>query len=354
MTARPQRRHVRNALLVLLGATLFTLPAVASAGAAQDVGPTLAALHVGPKAVPWTGGTVSVTARVTNATACRVRYVPTYSGTKVVVERFWRRCSKGVLRELIVIAPNASLQFRHIVQFELLARGHNHRMLVMPFTVSMDGDVMNQSQNWAGYVLTSGGPFDSVSASFTVPTLTCRPGQQVSGISSWVGVDGAPPGDNQVFQDGVDSMCVSGQQVNTAWWEWYPLSGNDLTMTVNTGDQILATVSSAGTDEWNWEINDETTGAILQSPAPIAYTGPASSAEWILEDPGDGDQSKMIPFPLGCTPVTFSNMTVSPGSWQPSASGLVQIANDTSILATPDLPSNPAGNGSSMTVTCGA
>ena len=274
------------------------------------------------------------------------------SGTKVEVERFWRRCSKGVLHERVVIEPNPSFTDSHSIQFELFARGHDHHMLVMPFTVSMEGDLINQSQNWAGYVLTNGGPFDSVSASFTVPALTCHPGQQLSGISNWVGVDGSPPGDNQVFQDGVDSQCVSGAQVNTAWWEWYPQSGSDLQMNVNTGDQILAMVWNSGTDEWNWEIADEMTGAVLQAPMSIAYTGPASSAEWILEDP-EGNQNQLIPFPLGCTPVTFSDRTVSPGSWQPSENGLTQIADDTNVLATPDLPSNPSGNGSTMTVTCG-
>ena len=83
------------------------------------------------------------------------------------------------------------------------------------------------SQNWSGYVATDPcAEFDSVSASWTVPSVTCSSGAQYS--AEWVGIDGNTS--PTVEQDGTEGDCSGGTASYDAWYEMYGDSA------INNGD----------------------------------------------------------------------------------------------------------------------
>ncbi len=147
--------------------------------------------------------------------------------------------------------------------------------------------VAYQSSNWSGYAV-SGGLFSSVSADWTVPTITCPPAS-TSFSSQWIGIDGF--NSNTVEQDGTEADCSSGSPYYGAWYEMYgdpSVSGGyevPLENPVHAGDAMTATVSISGTT-WTLAIADSTQNWTFSTDIPSASPAPAqSSAEWIGERP---------------------------------------------------------------------
>jgi hypothetical protein len=195
--------------------------------------------------------------------------------------------------------------------------------------LSIDPD---QSGNWSGYEL-DGGPFTSVSGTFTVPYLTS---DAACGefTSEWVGVDGdtlTEPDDDTILQAGVSEgeqyVTTSGEQEYgdctpvdefdvSPWWESYPAPPYVLPITIQAGDSVTVTISQSG-GYWSVTAQDGSqvgTESFNNVEAP-AYTGPATSAEWITEAPGDN--TTLAPYCAGsagtCTTdtVTYSNLGVA-------------------------------------------
>ena len=155
------------------------------------------------------------------------------------------------------------------------------------------------SSNWAGYADTND-TFNSVSSSWTEPTVNCANGNStLSGLSSpstllggpgaasafWVGLDGY--NSTSVEQLGTDSDCDSGTPSYYAWYEMYPNASVTLPIqyAVHPGDQMTALVAanSAGTS-FTLEIKDATAGWTFST----TQTGSGftrSSAEVIAEAP---------------------------------------------------------------------
>jgi hypothetical protein len=146
------------------------------------------------------------------------------------------------------------------------------------------------SSNWSGYVAT-GETFSAVSASWTVPAVSCPTGT-TDYSSHWIGIDGANSG--TVEQDGTEADCFSGSPYYGAWWELYgddsasvdygyevPLSSSSYP--VRAGDTMTATVSVSG-NTWTLDIADTT--AHWTFSTAVAWATPArTSAEWIVERP---------------------------------------------------------------------
>src|ERR1041385_453473 len=96
------------------------------------------------------------------------------------------------------------------------------------------------SSNWAGYVAT-GGPFTSVSASWTVPSVASTPSPAYS--SAWIGIGGAYKNSNKLVQAGTEQdVDSSGHASYSAWYEVYPL-GTVVVGSVSAGDTITTTIS---------------------------------------------------------------------------------------------------------------
>lgn len=145
------------------------------------------------------------------------------------------------------------------------------------------------SANWSGYVANDPcALFDSVSASWTVPAVSCSSGDQFS--AEWVGIDGDTS--STVEQDGTEGDCSGGIGSYDAWYEMFGDSNVNggaevelppATYPVAPGDTINASVNESGgvwtlaladpTESWNFSTN-------------IGFDlAQQSSAEWIIERP---------------------------------------------------------------------
>jgi hypothetical protein len=341
----------------------------------EEIAPAFVSIHTRALALTWRGESVLVRARVENSTRCRLILVRR-TGVKVHFSRHWRACTNGRFAERVRFGPKVAGS-PHVAELRLLARNrfgtvvaHNltiHlRMRAIrhagvrqtagsqtPTNTSSNVQITSapeQSTGWAGYVSTLNAAATSVSATWTVPSITC--GQQTTWLGTWIGVDGAEssgPGTNLVFQDGVYSYCISGQQENQAWWESYPGPANGLG-SVNAGDTISASVQEAN-GGWNWSVSDETSGASWSSAQPVNYSGPADTAEWIVEDPGAPTE----PFVSGFSPVTFTNMTMTTADASTFTDGSTwQMVQNGQALATPSQSAASIAANHAMTVRYGS
>jgi hypothetical protein len=192
------------------------------------------------------------------------------------------------------------------------------------------------STNWSGYVLT-GGPFTQVTGTFNVPTLYSMSTDAY--IGEWTGIDGW--GNNSVLQAGVGQYNnASTHTFSTwAWIELYPAPPIRVPLSVAAGNQVTVTISEVSTGTWNMFLKNDTTGQTYSINE--AYSGPAQTAEWIVEAPGD--QTTTL---SQYSPVTFTQLGVNPS--QGSLARLVMVQNG----ATVSTPSALTMNG--FTVTYGS
>jgi len=141
---------------------------------------------------------------------------------------------------------------------------------------------LSSSTNWSGYAVTaSAGTVTQVAGSWVVPAVSTS----VSGYSSaWVGIDGF--NSSTVEQIGTDSDYIRGHAQYYAWYEMYPAPMVKLSMAINPGDTIAASVTY-GSNGFTLSITDVTTGATPSPSIPVQTSSAAqlSSAEWVLEAP---------------------------------------------------------------------
>ena len=175
---------------------------------------------------------------------------------------------------------------------------------------------LEESPNWSGYSV-KGGPFTSVSGTFTVPSLTS--GASCDQIASeWVGVDGAIGTNNDLIQSGVteaqmdpsdSSTCQPGQFYAWAWWEIIPAAATNVySVPIHAGDSITVSISQQSAGTWQMSLTDNTDGRGFSVQQP--YSGPGQSAEWVTEAPAAPQGSNQI---CPITAVTsFSGSDVCP------------------------------------------
>lgn len=160
------------------------------------------------------------------------------------------------------------------------ALGHsNHRTRPPGKTASVT------STNWAGYVAAGAGPYTSVSASWTEPTVTCN----TNGIVAfWVGLDGY--GSSTVEQDGTGVDCTHGSPQAFAWWETYPANAiQQYRDPVSPGDHLSSTVTSEPGGLYDLVLTDSTRGWTERQQAHLAGANDASAeivAEAVSTDRG--------------------------------------------------------------------
>ena len=160
------------------------------------------------------------------------------------------------------------------------------------------------SPTWSGYVVpTTFGSTSEVSAEWTVPTAACATTPSATS-SAWIGIDGQENG--QVLQVGTETDCDAGTQADFAWFENYPSPVKVRSYSVRGGDSIHAELRQVRPGYWSYSLTDVTIDHVWQSSSPIAYSGPDTSVEWIVEDPGNAQYS-LTDFGS----VTFSGLTVN-------------------------------------------
>jgi hypothetical protein len=151
-------------------------------------------------------------------------------------------------------------------------------------TASAAAQATAQSDNWAGYaVARSGVSFEGVSASWTVPAVTCQPGQ-ASYSAAWVGLGGDSETSSALEQIGTESDCDdAGDPVYSAWSELVPRAAAQLPLSVRPGDRMSASVSVVRLTV-RMRITDVTTGDVATKTLQASAVD-TSSAEWIVEAP---------------------------------------------------------------------
>jgi hypothetical protein len=168
------------------------------------------------------------------------------------------------------------------------------------------------SLNWAGYAATGGrGAFESVTATWTVPSVTCSSSDSYSAF--WVGLDGY--GSPSVEQIGTSSDCLSNTPTYAAWYEFYPAAPQPIG-SVTAGHTIVASVIfDPDTSTYTLSLTDN--GSEVGS-GPFEFTPKRkfarSSAEVIAERPSIHG-GPFGPLPLAAFDlVTFTALAVNGSS----------------------------------------
>ncbi len=139
------------------------------------------------------------------------------------------------------------------------------------------------STNWSGYAVSgSDGAYRSVSARWTVPAVTCTPGDQYA--SFWVGLDGYGGRSRSVEQTGTDSDCTGRTARYDGWYEMYPAAPVYFRTKVRPGDHLSASVTFRGAGTYTVVLKDSTrdwSRTVTKDEPGLAR----SSAEVITEAP---------------------------------------------------------------------
>ncbi|MGH9072284.1 MAG: G1 family glutamic endopeptidase, partial [Acidimicrobiales bacterium] len=202
------------------------------------------------------------------------------------------------------------------------------------------------SDNWSGYVEQSG-PQTAVSGTFTVPTL--YQGQTGTYMAEWVGIDGWT--DTGVIQAGVDEYPDPSDPTMFDYYPWYELYPSppvdlfpDYLPDMVPGDSLTVDITEVSSNSWQIVLDDTTQSESYTTTQ--TYTGPASSAEWIVEAPLNSASNTIYTL-ADYAPTEFTGISASGPDTSDTALEMVQ--NDAFV----SLPSAPGEGGSSFNVNYG-
>ncbi len=235
-----------------------------------------ASLGTAPTSLPYYGATISFRVTSSNATHCTLTASPAlWSGRNPA--------PVGCRSAYTLKVPSTFPARRWTVR--LTARNRYGETVVVSRTISQAVDPwpVSASDNWSGYAL-EGTNIVGAAGTFTVPNLAPTAGE--SDMSEWVGIDGYSNSD--AIQAGVHEEYdpVAHGVVIYPWWEILPAAETPITtMAVGAGDRVTVKVGQlTGTTTWQISVLDVTNGQSF-TIAPLTYTGPGTSAEWIVEAP---------------------------------------------------------------------
>jgi hypothetical protein len=293
------------ALTAWAGPALFG-PARASASPLPAPAAVVLSASAAPGQLPASGGTVTVVATVDHASSCQLQLLSSQPFA-VVYSHDPKSCT-GDYSARVTIGPNPT-PVQRTIAFALLARNVGSasmaRFYVLlaagapgqtvtnssaPSTTTAPGtappgpveDV--QSSNWSGYS-SVGGPYTVVKGTFTVPAPVAGTSPRAQ-VAEWVGVDGTSASDPSLIQAGVDEQAdpYSPGGLDVApWWEILPATATPITtVPVSVGDKVTVTIWQVSGTTWEINLVDDTTGKSFTT-LPEKYTGPGSTAEWVVE-----------------------------------------------------------------------
>jgi len=142
------------------------------------------------------------------------------------------------------------------------------------------------SPNWSGYVAAAPAAstvsFTRVSATWTEPTVVCRPGV-TSAAAVWVGIGGYLGPGREVEQVGTDADCQSGKPTYYAWFELAPYPLVRIRLKVLPGDVVTGSVHVLPRAV-RFQIANRTRRWTFRRTITWGLSD-TSSAEWIVEAP---------------------------------------------------------------------
>ena len=201
------------------------------------------------------------------------------------------------------------------------------------------------SGNWSGYG-DGNGPNTAVTGTFTVPSLDT--GQTGTNMAEWVGIDGWT--NSSLIQAGIDESPDPNNSnlfYLFPWWEILPASATPITLAqpLKAGDSVTIDIAQVSGSLWSITLTDDTTGSSFNTMQ--TYTGPGSSAEWIVEAPTDSSTGNQYPL-AAYTPTTMTGISVVGSDTVEPA--IVMVQNSVVV----SVPSAPGQGGSSFNVAYGA
>jgi hypothetical protein len=139
------------------------------------------------------------------------------------------------------------------------------------------------SNNWSGYAISGGrGKFTSISGEWIVPKV--RAGRNSAYSSTWVGIDGFE--NKALIQAGTEQDFVNGSPHYYAWWEILPAAETIIPHPVYPGDRVRAEITRLAGTKWLITLRNKTRKWNFRTVQ--TYSGPRTSAEWIMEAPQVG------------------------------------------------------------------
>ncbi|HSX23961.1 MAG TPA: G1 family glutamic endopeptidase [Candidatus Saccharimonadales bacterium] len=185
-----------------------------------------------------------------------------------------------------MITLNTFEQFKRA--FIVLAATSLYMALVLAGSSPAHGPIIKlrhgTSSNWSGYAASgAANSFTSVAASWRQPSVTC--GSQTAYSSYWVGLDGYSS--STVEQLGTEADCSSGTARYSAWYEMYPKRSFPVTMVINPGDAMSASVTYRGSGDYLLSLADTTTGKTFTTTQKLG-SARRTSAEVVVEAPWSG------------------------------------------------------------------
>lgn len=153
-----------------------------------------------------------------------------------------------------------------------------------------------KSSNWSGYAAHGNGVrFRQVNGAWRVPTVNCSSGLTTYS-AMWVGLGGFATTSNALEQTGTEADCDGRRARYSAWYELVPAPSHVLALSVHPGDLMRAHVTVRGR-KVTLTLSDLTRHRSFSrtSTPPVMDI---TSAEWILEAPGDCSGSRCVTLPL--------------------------------------------------------
>jgi Peptidase A4 family/Putative Ig domain len=198
------------------------------------------------------------------------------------------------------------------------------------------------SDNWSGYDVT-GGPFTAVAGTFNVPTVPVTSND--TDTSEWVGIDGVS--NSNLIQAGISETVSGGSESVYGWWEILPAAATVIpNLVINPNDEVTVAIVRQADGNWLIQIEDLTNQQSWHQT--FAYSGPLSSAEWIVEAPTAADDMTIEALGQYSPSVTFKNLSVG-GAVSALEQSVMDDPGYTTQISTPS-PLTPAG----FTVAYGA
>lgn len=186
------------------------------------------------------------------------------------------------------------------------------------------------SSNWSGYAIS--GKYTAITGTWKIPTVKSTSGTKFS--AQWIGIDGFK--DQSLIQTGSEADAIGGSAQYGVWWEILPAPETVINEPVRPGQTITASIVKQASGKWVIKIsNGSWTFTTTKS-----YTGPGTSAEWIVEAPQVGGTVASI---AHTSPVTFTKLTANGANPKLVAADAGKLKQNGKIVESPSLPS-AAGN----------